>query len=64
MVQALRLNTLSKLTFSDAVRFDALLKDIFQGVEFKDVEYEDLAKAIRTVCAETNLVVNEKQVHS
>ncbi len=34
VVQALRINTLSKLTFSDSMRFDALLKDIFPGMWF------------------------------
>lgn len=62
MVQALRINTLSKLTFSDSIRFDALVKDVFPGIEFKDIEYETLAEAIRQVCKETNLVVNEIQV--
>ena len=61
-MQALRINTLSKLTFSDSIRFDALLKDVFQSVQFKDIEYENLAKAIREVCTESSLVVNEIQV--
>ena len=62
VVQALRINTLSKLTFSDGLSFDGLLKDVFPGVEMKDIEYEDLAKNIRAVCEETHLVINEKQV--
>lgn len=62
VVQALRINTLSKLTFSDCARFNALMKDVFPGIEFKDIEYEELATAIRSVCEETNLKVNEVQV--
>ncbi len=62
VVQALRINTLSKLTFSDSIRFDALLKDVFQNVKFKDIEYDSLAKAIREVCVESNLVTNDNQV--
>ncbi len=31
VVQALRINTMSKLTFSDSMRFDALLRDVFPG---------------------------------
>lgn len=62
MVQALRINTLSKLTFSDCARFNALMKDVFPGIEFKDIEYEELAEAIRSVCKEANLRVNEIQV--
>lgn len=64
MVQALRINTLSKLTFSDCARFNALMKDVFPGIEFKDIEYEELAEAIRSVCEEANLRVNEIQVWS
>ncbi|KAJ8297986.1 LOW QUALITY PROTEIN: hypothetical protein KUTeg_024517 [Tegillarca granosa] len=62
VVQALRINTLSKLTFSDSARFDALVKDVFPGIEFKDIEYETLAQAIRDVCGENNLKVNEIQL--
>ena len=61
-VQALRINTLSKLTFSDSIRFDSLVKDIFTGVTFKDIEYDDLAEAVRSVCKENNIVVIENQV--
>ncbi|XP_052794024.1 cytoplasmic dynein 2 heavy chain 1-like isoform X3 [Mya arenaria] len=62
VVQALRINTISKLTFSDSIRFDALVRDVFPGIEFKDIEYETLAEAIRNVCKETNLVINELQI--
>nr|KAG5701774.1 hypothetical protein BaRGS_000764 [Batillaria attramentaria] len=62
VVQALRINTLSKLTFSDSLRFDGLLKDVFPGIVFKDIEYETLAEAIRNICRESNLSVNENQI--
>ncbi|KAH3831149.1 hypothetical protein DPMN_104411, partial [Dreissena polymorpha] len=62
VVQATRINTISKLTFSDSIRFDALVKDVFPGIEFKDIEYETLAEAMRAVCKETNLVINEMQI--
>ena len=61
-MQALRLNTLSKLTFADSKRFDALVKDVFLGVPFKDVEHMDLENALREACRENNLVVIESQV--
>ncbi len=32
------------------------------GVDFKDIEYEELAAAIREVCKEQNIVVIEGQV--
>ena len=62
IVQALRINTLSKLTFSDSIRFDALVRDVLPGVEFKDIEYEELAESLRQVCKESSLVVIEPQV--
>jgi dynein heavy chain 2 len=62
VVQALRVNTLSKLTFSDGIRFDALVIDIFQKVDFKDIEYDTLSSALREVCSENNLSVSELQI--
>ena len=64
MVQALRLNTLSKLTFADGKRFDALVRDVFPGVPFRDVDYHALETALREACSENNLVVIESQVHT
>lgn len=62
VVQALRVNTLSKLTFADSKRFDALVRDIFPGVDFKGVEYAELADALRSAAQESNLMVMETQV--
>ena len=62
VVQALHLNTLSKLTFADSKRFDSLVKDVFPGVPFRDVEYVELEAALREVCIEQNLVVIDAQV--
>jgi dynein heavy chain 2 len=62
VVQALRLNTLSKLTFSDSVKFDALIRDVFLGVAFNNEGYEDLKKAIRDSYEELELKVNENQI--
>lgn len=61
-VQALRLNTHSKLTFADSKRFDSLIQDVFPDVTFQDVEYQDLEQALRDACKEANLVVIESQV--
>ena len=62
VVQALRVNTLSKLTFADSKRFDALVKDIFPGVDFKGIEYAELADAFREAAKESNLIAMETQV--
>ena len=63
VVQALRLNTLSKLTFADLKRFDGLVRDIFPNVEFQDVDYEKLADAVRASAKELNLVIMPTQVN-
>lgn len=62
VVQALRLNTLSKLTFTDSKRFDSLVQDVFTGVPFKDLQYLELEGALREACQEANLVIIESQV--
>lgn len=62
VVQALRLNTLSKLTFADLKRFDGLVRDTFPNVEFQDVDYEKLADAVRESAQELNLVIMPTQV--
>ncbi|XP_043928516.1 cytoplasmic dynein 2 heavy chain 1 isoform X1 [Protopterus annectens] len=62
VVQALRLNTMSKLTFADCARFDALVKDVFSGVDFGDVEYEELTTALHQVFEEANLEIISSQI--
>lgn len=62
IVQALRLNTLSKLTFADSSRFDALIKDIFPGVELQNIVFENLLNALNESAVELNLIIEENQV--
>ncbi|XP_078258653.1 cytoplasmic dynein 2 heavy chain 1 isoform X2 [Rhinoraja longicauda] len=62
VVQALRLNTMSKLTFADCTRFDALVKDIFPGVTFKDVEYIELTAALHEAFEEAYLEIIPNQI--
>ncbi|KAF2362508.1 ATPase dynein-related AAA domain [Trinorchestia longiramus] len=61
VVQALRLNTLSKLTFADSVRFDELVYDVFTNVPFRGVGFESLAEVIKETFSENSLVPNERQ---
>lgn len=49
LIKAVRINTLSKLTFADATRFLALIGDVFPGVESADVSGGALGEAIREV---------------
>ncbi|XP_075248310.1 cytoplasmic dynein 2 heavy chain 1-like [Convolutriloba macropyga] len=61
-VQALRLNTLSKLTFIDMQRFEGIIKDVFPGIEPIDVSYEEIESAIKEACKEMHLQIMPRQV--
>ncbi|XP_029374274.1 cytoplasmic dynein 2 heavy chain 1 isoform X3 [Echeneis naucrates] len=62
VVQALRLNTMSKLTFADSSRFDALVKDVFSGISFTDVEDQMLMNALEQVYKEAKLELIPNQL--
>lgn len=62
IVQALRTNTLSKLTYADSHRFDALIHDLFPDTPFKAIGYEKLAEAAKEAMASMKLVFSENQV--
>uniref|UniRef100_A0A8C5YQN7 Cytoplasmic dynein 2 heavy chain 1 n=1 Tax=Marmota marmota marmota TaxID=9994 RepID=A0A8C5YQN7_MARMA len=62
VVQALRLNTMSKFTFADCIRFDALIKDVFPGIDFKEVEYDELSAALQQVFEEANYEIIQNQI--
>lgn len=47
LIKALRINTLSKLTFGDLKAFLLLLGDVFPGITMKDIAYEELTAAIK-----------------
>ncbi|RLN86865.1 hypothetical protein BBJ28_00018703, partial [Nothophytophthora sp. Chile5] len=49
LIKAVRINTLSKLTFVDSTRFLALIGDVFPGVESADLSGGALGDAIREV---------------
>jgi dynein heavy chain 2 len=40
LIKALRINTLSKLTFVDMNKFVVLIKDVFPGISVKDIVYQ------------------------
>ena len=62
LLQAIRANMLSKLTFEDADRFEGLITDIFTNPEKEAVDYGELVEAIDAVMAEMGLQKMEKQV--
>nr|WAW84826.1 cytoplasmic dynein 2 heavy chain 1 [Halisarca dujardinii] len=62
VVQGVRLNTLSKLTFADSKRFDALVKDVFYGVQFEEIENPELSAALVEACEEQHLTIQPMQI--
>ncbi|XP_028968661.1 cytoplasmic dynein 2 heavy chain 1 [Galendromus occidentalis] len=62
IIRALRLNTLSKLSYRDSRQFDALIQDIFPDVELENFENESLAAACREACRDLKLEIDEKQI--
>lgn len=61
VVKALRVNTLSKLTYLDSKRFIGLMNDIFPNVVVEEISYTDLAKAVKESYQELNLIYNDAQ---
>eukprot|EP01113_Clastostelium_recurvatum_P005568 TRINITY_DN12493_c0_g1_i5.p1 TRINITY_DN12493_c0_g1~~TRINITY_DN12493_c0_g1_i5.p1 ORF type:complete len:1165 (-),score=398.17 TRINITY_DN12493_c0_g1_i5:23-3001(-) len=62
LIKALRVNTLSKLTFADSQRFTALISDVFPGPSVGDVAYPDLEKAVRETLSELKLKQLDGQI--
>ena len=64
LIKAVRVNTLSKLTFSDTVKFLALIGDVFPGADSSDITGGEIEVAIREVMKEKPyyLVEDDSQV--
>lgn len=63
-VQALELNTISKLTFDDSVLFKSLISDIFPEVKITNSPqiYDTLTLKIRKAAENMGLQTNQRQV--
>ena len=46
LIKAIRINVLSKLTFSDAQIFNLLIRDVFPNIDMSDIVYEELNNAL------------------
>jgi len=55
LIKATRVNTISKLTFSDAYKYEFLQQDMFPGIKSKDIDYDDLKAAIKESLADLKL---------
>eukprot|EP00056_Hartaetosiga_gracilis_P017754 m.8317 g.8317 ORF g.8317 m.8317 type:complete len:4146 (-) comp6080_c0_seq1:66-12503(-) len=61
LVQAARANTISKLSFSDARRFDSLINNVFTNVQLREIEYEELSQAVLAAYEELGLMPMQSQ---
>ena len=62
LINALKINTLSKLTFSDSIRFQSLLSDVFPSVVVNDVSHHQLNQAIVQVLNHMKLQLIPTQI--
>ncbi|CAE7570289.1 DYH1B [Symbiodinium sp. CCMP2456] len=63
LLKAVRMNTLSKLTFADSKRFQDLCVDLFPGINVKDIEYKELEAVIRETMREMRLAEIDSQIY-
>eukprot|EP00760_Papus_ankaliazontas_P008674 PhM_4_TR13906/c0_g1_i1/m.49396/K10414/DYNC2H, DNCH2; dynein heavy chain 2, cytosolic len=62
IIKAIRVNTLSKLTLADSVRFEDIIQDVFPDVEVSDIEYGKLREAIVNAVSALKLQLIEGQI--
>lgn len=53
---------MSKLTYADAFKYEALQADMFPGIKSENIAYEELTQAIQKVIAGNKHQLIEKQV--
>lgn len=62
VIQVLRMDTLSKLTFSDSTKFDSIIKDVFKNVKLELIQNDLMIKSVEKSFEELGLIKNERQV--
>ena len=62
LIKAIRVNTISKMTYDDAIKYEALQADMFPGITSADVDYEQLSAAIDAVIKDMKLQSIDKQI--
>lgn len=55
LIKAIRINTMSKLTYADAKKYEALQADMFPGIRSEDIAYDKLTEAIKLALEELKL---------
>ncbi len=60
LIKSIRVNTISKLTYQDAHKYEALQADMFPGIKSEDIAYEELTAAITKTIADNKLQLIDK----
>ncbi|VDP10849.1 unnamed protein product [Soboliphyme baturini] len=60
-VRSVRLNTLPKLTFADSISFDQILRDVFPGIKFEPIVFDNLKEAVQSCSLEIGIEISDKQ---
>jgi dynein heavy chain 2 len=55
LIKSIRVNTISKLTYSDSKKYEYLQADMFPGIKSEDIAYEELMDAIKEAIQELGL---------
>lgn len=63
VTSAIKINTLSKLTFSDSKKFEDLLQDVFPGTTDEQSADNSMMEALEESCKELGLQLNQRQVN-
>lgn len=62
LIKSIRVNTISKLTYSDSYKYEYLQQDMFPGIQTQEIDYGKLVECIKEALAELKLLYIEKQV--
>lgn len=62
LIKAVRVNTLSKLTYDDSKAFLGLINDVFPDVPSVDIQYEELEAAIKQTMEQMGLQPTDSQL--
>uniref|UniRef100_A0A6P7FU93 Cytoplasmic dynein 2 heavy chain 1 n=1 Tax=Diabrotica virgifera virgifera TaxID=50390 RepID=A0A6P7FU93_DIAVI len=63
VVQVLKMDTLSKLSFNDSNKFVSILEDVFKGVDLKIMQHNMLRSHLEICFDEMKLTRNERQMN-
>lgn len=62
LIKAIRINTMSKLTFPDMRKFVGLMSDVFPGIQSEDIIYGELTAAAKQVVSDLRLDYLDGQI--